>query len=106
MALSECHWGHTPGLTGFRIESGTEQLLVWGDMAAVAAVQFSNPNIGVVFDVDTAQAAKTRIATFDMVAADRLLCAGSHLPFPAYGHVVKASGEAYRWAPEEWQYGI
>ena len=96
--------GHTPGHVGYRLASGDEQLLIWGDMAVIAAVQFTHPSIGVVFDSDVARAAATRKRALDMIATERLLISGTHLPFPAYGHVV-ADGAAWRWEPEEWQYG-
>lgn len=95
--------GHTPGHSGVRIASGNDQLLIWGDMTAVAAVQFAHPDTGLVFDIDSALAAETRRRVLDMAAADRLLVAGTHLPFPGFGHVESKDG-AYAWAPEGWRY--
>lgn len=95
--------GHTPGHTGFRLSSGDAQLLVWGDMTAIAPVQFERPSVGIVYDADSEVAAETRRRVLDMVATDRLLVAGTHLPYPAYGHVGIA-GDAYRWVPDQWQY--
>lgn len=95
--------GHTPGHTGFRLDSGDEQLFIWGDTTIIAAVQFAHPSVGIVFDSDVAQAAATRERALRMVAAERLLVTGTHLPFPAYGHVV-ADGDAWRWNAEEWRY--
>jgi hypothetical protein len=66
-------------------------------------VQFAHPEAGLVFDTDPAQAAATRTRLFDMVAADRTLVAGTHMPFPGIGHVAR-SGDAYAWVPETWQY--
>lgn len=96
--------GHTPGHTGYRLSSGNDQVLVWGDMTAIAPVQFERPNVGIVYDTDSEQAAKTRRLWLDQVSADRLLVAGTHLPFPAYGHVERR-GDAYAWIPEPWRYG-
>jgi len=96
--------GHTVGHMGYRIESGNEQLLIWGDMTAIAAVQFAEPEAGIAFDADSLQAAETRRRILDMVADDRLLIAGSHLPYPAYGHVERAT-DGYRYVAEEFQYG-
>ena len=96
--------GHTVGHTGYRIESGDDQLLIWGDMTAVAAVQFTEPEAGIAFDTDSDQAAETRRRVLDMVAADRMLIAGTHLPYPAYGHVERAT-DGYRYVAEEFQYG-
>jgi len=42
-----------------------------------------------------------RKRVFDMTATDKLLIAGSHLPFPGLGHVAKASS-GYAYVPVEW----
>lgn len=95
--------GHTPGHTGYLIDSGNDALLIWGDATAIAAYQFSHPEAGIAFDADGAQATATRKAMYDMAIADRLLVAGTHLPFPGFGH-VEQSGDAYAWVPEEWKH--
>lgn len=90
--------GHTPGHTGYRIASGREQLLIWGDALHVAAWQFDRPEWSLVFDIDPAAAAATRRRTLDMVATDGLLVAGMHLPFPGFAY-VSGEGGAYRYLP-------
>ena len=95
--------GHTVGHTGFRLASGDAELIVFGDTAHHAGVQFSHPDASLVFDTDPAQAAVSRAKFFDMVATDRTLVAGTHVPFPGVGHVAR-SGDAYAWVPEHWQY--
>ncbi len=95
--------GHTPGHAGYRIASGDAQVLVAGDAVAIAALQFGNPQAGIAFDADPAQAAATRAAMLDMAAADGMLMTATHLPFPTLGHVVR-DGDAFAWAPEEWRY--
>jgi glyoxylase-like metal-dependent hydrolase (beta-lactamase superfamily II) len=95
--------GHTPGHTGYRLSSGTDQLIIFGDTAAFASLQFSNPNIGISFDADGAMAAETRKKVLAMLAADKIAVAGSHLPFPGVGH-VEARGDAFAWVPEEYKY--
>lgn len=95
-------FGHTPGHSAVRVSDGTDQLLILGDAAAVAAIQFAQPDAGIAFDADGAQAAVTRRAIFDMVSADRIAVAATHLPFPGVGHVEKTDS-AYAWVPEHWQ---
>jgi len=95
--------GHTPGHSGFLVDSGNDALLLWGDATAVAAYQFSHPEAGIAFDADGTQATETRVKMYDMAIADRLTVAGTHLPFPGYGHVER-SGDAYTWVPEEWKH--
>lgn len=94
--------GHTPGHTGFRVASGAEQLLIWGDSTAIASLQFTHPDAGIVFDTDGAQGAETRRRVLDMAVADKLLVSGTHMPFPGLGHVEARDG-AYAWVPEEWK---
>lgn len=93
--------GHTPGHTLFMLSSGSDQLLVWGDIVHVAAIQFPRPDATVAFDTDQAQAAQSRAKVFDQVATDRTLVAGMHLGFPGIGHVARAS-EGYAFVPVVW----
>lgn len=95
--------GHTPGHTGFRLSSGNDQLIIFGDTAAFASLQFSNPDIGISFDTDSAMAADTRRKVLAMLATDKIAVAGSHLPFPGVGH-VEARADAFAWVPEEWKF--
>jgi glyoxylase-like metal-dependent hydrolase (beta-lactamase superfamily II) len=95
--------GHTAGHTGFRLSSGTDQLIIFGDTAAFASLQFSNPDVGITFDADGAMAAATRKKVLTMLATDKIAVAGSHMPFPGVGHVEKR-GDAFAWVPEEWKF--
>ncbi|RWM85591.1 MAG: MBL fold metallo-hydrolase [Mesorhizobium sp.] len=97
--------GHTPGHAGFTIESDGEALFIWGDVVHMAAYQFARPDWSIAFDVDSKLAAETRKRTLDRVAADRMLIAGMHLPFPGFGHVAR-DGQAYRFVPAEWAYEL
>jgi glyoxylase-like metal-dependent hydrolase (beta-lactamase superfamily II) len=93
--------GHTPGHSGYMIESGDQSLLIWGDIIHVPEVQVPRPEVTMVFDTDPHQAAATRTRTFDMVATDRQLIAGMHVHFPGFAHLVK-SGDGYLMLPEPW----
>ncbi|MCY1220511.1 Metallo-beta-lactamase superfamily protein [compost metagenome] len=95
--------GHTPGHTGFTISSEGETLFIWGDIVHMAAYQFSNPEIAVVFDTDPKMAAETRKRILDQVSKDRTMVAGMHMPFPGFGHVAP-DGDSYRFIPAEWPY--
>src|SRR6185312_1703489 len=77
--------GHTPGHSGWRIASGGDAMLVWGDVVHLPAIQFARPDVGMVFDVDVEQGRKSRARAFDMAANDRLRVAGMHLEFPTFG---------------------
>jgi glyoxylase-like metal-dependent hydrolase (beta-lactamase superfamily II) len=91
--------GHTPGHTGWLVQSGNDGLLIWGDIVHLAAVQVPHPEAGLVFDVDPDVARATRQRTFDRVAADHLRVAGAHLDYPGFGHIVR-QGASYRFEPD------
>ena len=95
--------GHTPGHMSVLISSGSEQVLVTGDVVFDSAVSFLQPEWSVGFDLDVPMATKTRIAFLDRAATDKALVGGYHLPFPGFGHVVR-EGSAYRWLPADWQW--
>lgn len=91
-------YGHTPGHTGYMVESQGKKMLVWGDIVHVAAVQFADPAVSIDFDTDPAQAVASREKILAEAARKGWLIAGAHLPFPGLGHVIKA-GSGYRWLP-------
>jgi len=93
--------GHTPGHSGWLIASGGEQLLIWGDIVHLPGVQFARPEAAMGFDVDSAAAIATRQRIMDMTATDRLMVAGMHLDFPAFGHVAR-SGGGFAFIPDVW----
>jgi glyoxylase-like metal-dependent hydrolase (beta-lactamase superfamily II) len=93
--------GHTPGHTGYVIASGTESLLIWGDIVHVPDVQAPHPEVTIEFDTDPTAAAATRRRVFDMAATDRLLIAGMHVHYPGFAHVVR-TGSGYALLAEPW----
>ncbi|WP_165982187.1 MBL fold metallo-hydrolase [Dankookia rubra] len=95
-------FGHTPGHTLYRIASGADQLLVFGDMVHIPALQSRHPEWGISFDVDPAAAVATRRRVLDMCAADRLPVAGMHMDFPGLGQVRREAG-GYTLLPAPWR---
>ena len=63
--------GHTPGHTGYMVESGGEAVLIWGDIVHIPDVQIRHPEVHVDPDSDAAAAVATRRRTFEMVARER-----------------------------------
>ncbi|MCC6779566.1 MAG: MBL fold metallo-hydrolase [Hyphomicrobiales bacterium] len=90
--------GHTPGHTGWLIQSGGDALLIWGDVVHLAAVQLARPNSGLVYDVDPAAACATRARMLDRVVAERLKVAGAHLDFPGFGTIAR-NGAGFSFQP-------
>jgi len=91
--------GHTPGHTGWLIQSGKDSLLIWGDLVHLAAIQIERPDTGLVYDVDPHAACATRRRMFDRVAADKLAVAGAHLDFPGFGTIVR-KGAGFAFEPD------
>ena len=85
--------GHTPGHTGYRLQTPEGEVLLWGDTAHLAEVQPADPRIGLIYDTDRDQALKTRRAALAMAAAEGLKVGGGHLP--GLFRVV-AEGDAFR----------
>jgi glyoxylase-like metal-dependent hydrolase (beta-lactamase superfamily II) len=90
--------GHTPGHSGYRIDSEGESLLIWGDIMHVPDLQAADPSVCMVYDIDPTAAEASRRRMLDMVSADRLLIAGMHLHFPAF-HTIERAGSGYRLVP-------
>ncbi len=95
--------GHTPGHTGYRIGTGEDALLIWGDIVHVPPVQLADPGIGVAFDADPALAERTRRAVLEQAVTGTLKIAGMHLPFPGFGSVERA-GTGYRFVAAPYEY--
>jgi glyoxylase-like metal-dependent hydrolase (beta-lactamase superfamily II) len=90
--------GHTPGHSIYSIESRDQKLVLWGDLVHVAAVQFREPSVTILFDVDSQNAAKQRQHAYADAAKAGYLVGTAHLPFPGIGH-LRAEGKGYAWVP-------
>lgn len=88
--------GHTPGHTGYLVQSRGKRMLFWGDTVHVAEVQFDHPEVTIEYDVDQPAAAAARRALLDEVAATDGVVASPHISFPGVGHLRK-DGNGYRW---------
>jgi glyoxylase-like metal-dependent hydrolase (beta-lactamase superfamily II) len=90
--------GHTPGHVSLLLRSGADQLLIGGDVLIQSVVSFAAPDWRWSPDMDHDRAVRSRRRMLDMLAADRVLLLGYHLPWPGVGRVEKA-GRAYRFVP-------
>lgn len=84
--------GHTDGHTGYRLESGDQNLLVWGDIVHFPRIQIPRPDVSIAFDQDSHLAAATRSKLLDFVSSERLLVAGMHLGELGFAHIERAGG--------------
>jgi glyoxylase-like metal-dependent hydrolase (beta-lactamase superfamily II) len=84
--------GHTPGHTCWRIGSGRDALLAWGDVVHLSAIQISHPETALTYDLDKALAAQSRKRILEMAATDHLAIAGAHVSAPGFGYIVRRAG--------------
>lgn len=87
--------GHTAGHTGYRLESGGQTLLVWGDIVHFPEIQIPRPDVSIAFDQDAHLAAETRTRLLDLASSENLLIAGMHLDEPAFGHIARTANGTY-----------
>ena len=92
--------GHTDGHTGYRLDSGDESLLVWGDIVHFPQIQIPRPDVSIAFDQDAHLATDTRSRLLDLVASDRLLIAGMHLGDVGFARIER-KGNSYGIAYDE-----
>ncbi|PJF23538.1 MAG: hypothetical protein CUN56_00385 [Phototrophicales bacterium] len=91
-------YGHTPGHTVFMVHSPKERLLVLGDTVFSSDFSFQYLDYTLAFDNDVTHARKTRRRLLTYAMQERLLIAGTHLPFTSLGH-VRSYGPAFEFVP-------
>jgi glyoxylase-like metal-dependent hydrolase (beta-lactamase superfamily II) len=97
--------GHTPGHCAYRIRSGTEEILIWGDTVHVPEIQVPRPDVYMMYDFDGPKAAASRAAVLALAERDDLLIGGMHLHFPGLGRVTARDG-TYQILTEPWTYTL
>lgn len=97
----EAH-GHSLGHLAYHVESNGQSLIIWGDLANHYAFSLQRPRWHFALDDDREQAVVSRLRLLDMIASEKLLATGFHMPFPAVGYVER-SGDGYRWLPMTYQ---
>jgi glyoxylase-like metal-dependent hydrolase (beta-lactamase superfamily II) len=81
--------GHTPGHMSVLLKSGSEQLLVGGDVISSPVISFAKPDWPWGPDLDREMGIAARKRTLDMLAADKIGLLGYHLPWPGLARVEK-----------------
>jgi glyoxylase-like metal-dependent hydrolase (beta-lactamase superfamily II) len=90
--------GHTPGHAMYRVQSGGQQLLIWGDIVHVTAIQLQHPQATVKYDSSEADAAATRARLLQSLSNEHTLIGAAHIAFPGLGRIRK-TGSTYDWLP-------
>ena len=83
--------GHTPGHSGFLLESNGEKLLFAGDFMHIQSVQLIHPEYSLVYDTDLDKAAKMRKKLLKKLAKDKINVAAVHIDFPGVGSISKTT---------------
>jgi glyoxylase-like metal-dependent hydrolase (beta-lactamase superfamily II) len=91
--------GHTPGHTGYRIGSGADSVLLFGDAMHSYLVSVRKPSWQVAFDGDRPLGAATRVALVNNSAKSGQRLFSEHFPFPGIGKIVTGKDGA-TWQPE------
>ena len=90
--------GHEIGHTCFRVTSGGETLLVWGDLVHVPSLQFDRPEVAWEFDADQEQARASRLRILALAADNACCVAGAHLDSPGVGRIFRTE-TGFRFEP-------
>jgi glyoxylase-like metal-dependent hydrolase (beta-lactamase superfamily II) len=91
--------GHTPGHSGYRIGSGADSVLVFGDAMHSYVVSVRKPSWQVAYDSDKQLGATTRVTLVKSSVASGQRLYSEHFPFPGIGEIVKGKDGA-SWQPE------
>lgn len=94
--------GHTPGHTSHIITSGSQTVMVQGDVTNLPQLFVRHPGWHASFDMDGPKAEETRRKLYDQLVADRMVVQGYHYAFPSAAHIEK-DGNGYRHNPIPWQ---
>ncbi|KMJ46969.1 beta-lactamase [Xenorhabdus khoisanae] len=94
-------FGHTPGHTSFKLHSGKNNMLIWGDIVHSYSVQFMHPEVAIEYDINNDKAVEARKAIFKKASKEKWLIGAAHLPFPGIGHIGK-DAQGYSWVPVEY----
>ncbi|WP_067860223.1 MBL fold metallo-hydrolase [Nocardia shimofusensis] len=89
--------GHSLGHTGYRLTSGGEQLLVFGD-ALTTPVQITHPGLTSSADDDPVRSRATTTWLIDQLTRPGVLGFGMHFADVQFGHVTSTGG-AHHWQP-------
>ena len=84
--------GHTPGHQTVVVSSGEDRAVILGDVMH-CPLQVSAPEWGVLFDVDSDLARRTRERVLRELEDEDVAVGCGHFPEAAFGRIVRASGK-------------
>ena len=80
--------GHTPGHSAFRLGRGKDDAVFSGDLMH-SPMQTRFPEMSLKFDVDQAEAGKTRRSFLERYCDTDTLCCTAHFPSPSVGRIKR-----------------
>jgi glyoxylase-like metal-dependent hydrolase (beta-lactamase superfamily II) len=92
-------YGHTPGHTGYLVESNGSKLFIWGDLTHAMAIQIPYPEVAVTYDTDPVQAVESRQQLLKYLSDNKIRIAGMHIAFPGIGEIKKSAAHGYDFTP-------
>ena len=93
--------GHTPGHSGYFVESGNDALLIWGDIVHWPDIQIPRPDVTLSFDIDPDQMIETRRNLLAELASEDVFVGGMHLNFPGFIR-IEHDRETFKIREERW----
>ena len=90
--------GHTPGHTSYVVTSGSDTLIVGGDVTNIQALNLANPGWHLIFDANPTMAEEGRRKLYDQAVADKSIITGYHWGLPGAGTLQK-DGNGYALVP-------
>lgn len=90
--------GHTPGHTSYVVSSGSDTLIVAGDVTNIPPLNLANPGWQLVFDAipDMAEAGRRKL--MEQAVTDKSIITGYHWGLPGAGTIQK-DGNGYALVP-------
>ncbi|MEM8850211.1 MAG: MBL fold metallo-hydrolase [Pseudomonadota bacterium] len=90
--------GHTPGHTIVRLDSDGDQALITADTLFCGPMQLLHPGICHQLDLDMNRAVETRVRLLDMISADKIPFAATHMKTLTLGYLER-EGTGYGFRP-------
>ena len=87
--------GHTPGHASFEIRSGSQSVVVVGDVLTNPLYSFEKPHWASGSDQDQQMGIAARKSLLDQLHTDKMAMIGFHIPYPGIGRVEKVDN-AYK----------
>jgi glyoxylase-like metal-dependent hydrolase (beta-lactamase superfamily II) len=97
--------GHSAGLTGYHLDSEGKSLLLFADSLLHYVCGVQRPDWTIGFDDNPQKAVANRKKVLAMLAAEKMMAVGFHMPFPSIGWIDETPA-GYRWVAASYQMNV